>query len=115
MPSLVSCVSAPVAPSRTQRLKSRMKAARFLSGESDSFRPPPPRPPRPPPDTGAALESALEFGAHLAPCASHIQARPAALNLTVLPSSDRSISVKGRCAASYLEPDAAESAAARRA
>lgn len=37
-PSLVSCVSLPVATSRTQRLKSRIRARRFLSGERASLR-----------------------------------------------------------------------------
>src|SRR5207237_1638842 len=36
-PSLVSCVSFPEAASRTQRLESRMNAARFRSGERTLF------------------------------------------------------------------------------
>src|SRR5690349_14165081 len=92
MPSLVTCVSLPVAMSRPHRLLSRIKTERFLSGEIDSTRPPPnPPPPRPPlparpPPAGAGVVSAT----HLLPCTSHFQRRPLALTVTLFASSEKS-------------------------
>src|ERR1043166_1227309 len=114
MPSFVTCVSLLVAVSRAQRLLSRMKTERFLSGEIDSPRPPPnpppPRPPLPPrpPPVGAEFASAT----HLLPCTSHFQRRPLAVTVTLCASAEKSRSLKGSRRASNVVPAAALTAEA---
>src|ERR1700733_10098612 len=95
MPSLVSCVSLPVAMSRDHRLLSRMKTARLPSGDVDSLPPrPPPRPPRPPrsplpprPPPPAASPPPVHFD----PTTSQVHLLPLAVNVIESPASSKSL------------------------
>src|SRR5215472_11188497 len=118
-PSVVICVSLPVATSRTHRFQSRMNAACFLSGETDSgiTSPPRPAPPPPPPHTSIPprpprprppLPSAA---VHLPPIKSHVH-RPPACTVMDRPSGENSRAWNDRFRASKERPVAAASAAA---
>src|SRR5580693_1806025 len=116
MPSLVSWVVLPPATSRVHRFSSRMNTAFLPSGESDSLRPPPPprppRPPLPPRPPRPVPASAGPSASHFAPPTSQLQCLPERLKATVAPSAEGSISVNGRCPASYFVPAAVDSDAA---